>query len=197
MKNKMQHNKDKLLFKLNIKVMKSIKTSLFCIALFAFTAAKSQNVGIGTDNPTQKLDVIGKVKADSLLLNYGGERFDFLMKNNNNGDIGFKKGHGGLGLNYIICLFGSPPGAGGPLIQGPMIGEIRLFAGHFAPAGWVFCHGQYLSVIQNTQLYSIIGSVYGGDGIHSFALPDLRGAAAVGAEALWPGAFWSRGERTY
>lgn len=62
----------------------------------------------------------------------------------------------------------------------PMIGEIRIFAGNFAPRGWSFCDGQLLSVAQNSALFSILGTTYGGDGRTTFALPDLRGRAAIG-----------------
>jgi microcystin-dependent protein len=61
-----------------------------------------------------------------------------------------------------------------------MIGEIRMFAGNFAPRGWAFCQGQILSIAQNTALFSILGTTYGGNGQTTFALPDLRGRAAVG-----------------
>ena len=59
--------------------------------------------------------------------------------------------------------------------QEGFIGEIRLFAGNFAPRGWAFCDGQILKISDNAALYSIIGTTYGGDGRTSFALPDLRG----------------------
>ncbi|MEM1323716.1 MAG: tail fiber protein [Bacteroidota bacterium] len=55
------------------------------------------------------------------------------------------------------------------------IGEIRMFGGNFAPRSWAFCYGQLLSIAQNTALFSIIGTIYGGDGRTTFALPDLRG----------------------
>lgn len=57
----------------------------------------------------------------------------------------------------------------------PLLGEIKLFAGNFAPRGWAFCDGQLLSISQNTALFSILGTTYGGDGRTTFALPDLRG----------------------
>ncbi len=59
------------------------------------------------------------------------------------------------------------------------IGEIRMFAGNYAPAGWAFCDGQLLSIAQNNVLFSLIGTTYGGDGINTFALPDLRGRIPV------------------
>jgi microcystin-dependent protein len=57
----------------------------------------------------------------------------------------------------------------------PYIGEIRMFAGNFAPRGWAFCNGQLLAIAQNTALFSLLGTMYGGDGRTNFALPDLRG----------------------
>jgi len=60
------------------------------------------------------------------------------------------------------------------------IGIIKLFAGNFAPRGWAFCDGSLLSVAQNTALFSILGTTYGGNGTTTFALPDLRSRAAIG-----------------
>ena len=57
----------------------------------------------------------------------------------------------------------------------PFVGEVRIFAGNFAPTGWAFCSGQLLSIAQNTALFSILGTAYGGDGRSTFGLPDLRG----------------------
>ena len=56
----------------------------------------------------------------------------------------------------------------------PYVGEIRMFAGNFAPAGWQFCEGQFLPTSENDTLFQLIGTTYGGDGIHTFHLPDLR-----------------------
>ncbi|GJM23365.1 MAG: tail Collar domain-containing protein [Planctomycetota bacterium] len=61
----------------------------------------------------------------------------------------------------------------------PFIGEVALFAGNFPPRGWAFCDGQLLSIPQNSALFSILGTTYGGDGRSTFALPDLRGRVAV------------------
>lgn len=60
------------------------------------------------------------------------------------------------------------------------IGEIRMWAGNYAPLGWAFCNGTFLTVTENQALFSLIGTFYGGDGRTSFALPDLRGRAAMG-----------------
>jgi microcystin-dependent protein len=57
----------------------------------------------------------------------------------------------------------------------PYVGEIRMFAGNFAPAGWMFCEGQLLPISENETLFNLIGTTYGGDGQVTFALPDLRG----------------------
>lgn len=57
----------------------------------------------------------------------------------------------------------------------PYVGEIRMFAGNFAPAGWMFCEGQLLPISENEILFNLIGTTYGGDGQSTFALPDLRG----------------------
>lgn len=61
----------------------------------------------------------------------------------------------------------------------PYVGEIRLFAGNFAPQGWAFCDGQLLSIAQNVVLFDLIGTIYGGDGVSTFQLPDLRGRVPV------------------
>jgi microcystin-dependent protein len=60
------------------------------------------------------------------------------------------------------------------------IAEIRMFAGNFAPRGWAFCAGQILPIAQNTALFSLLGTTFGGNGQTTFALPDLRGRMAVG-----------------
>lgn len=63
----------------------------------------------------------------------------------------------------------------------PMLGEIRMFGGNFAPRSWALCQGQLLPISGNEALFSILGTTYGGDGRTTFALPDLRGRAAVHA----------------
>lgn len=60
-------------------------------------------------------------------------------------------------------------------MSNPYIGEIRLFAGNFAPVGWAFCDGQLVPISENDTLFNLIGTTYGGDGQSTFALPDLRG----------------------
>jgi microcystin-dependent protein len=63
----------------------------------------------------------------------------------------------------------------------PFVGEIRMFAGNFAPRGWAFCDGQLLAVSQNDALFSLLGTLYGGDGRTTFGLPDLRGRIPIHA----------------
>ena len=61
----------------------------------------------------------------------------------------------------------------------PFLAEIQIFAGNFAPRGWAFCDGQILAISQNTALFSLLGTIYGGDGVSTFALPDLRGRVPI------------------
>lgn len=62
----------------------------------------------------------------------------------------------------------------------PTLSEIRIFAGNFAPLAWAFCNGALLSIAENTALFSLLGTTYGGDGQTTFALPDMRGRVPVG-----------------
>ncbi len=68
----------------------------------------------------------------------------------------------------------------------PFIAEIRIFAGNFAPRSWAFCDGQLLPISQNTTLFSLIGTTYGGDGRTTTALPDLKGRAPMHPEGQGP-----------
>lgn len=61
----------------------------------------------------------------------------------------------------------------------PYVGQIRIFAGNFPPAGWMFCEGQLLPISENEVLFQLIGTTYGGDGESTFALPDLRGRIPI------------------
>jgi len=66
------------------------------------------------------------------------------------------------------------------------LGEIRLFGGNYAPEGWVFCDGRLLSIFQNEALYALVGTTYGGDGMTTFAVPDLRGRVPI-SQGAGPG----------
>ncbi|MCW3807561.1 phage tail protein [Plebeiibacterium marinum] len=81
-------------------------------------------------------------------------------------------------IQLLISLFIFTTGI---IAQEPILGEIRMFAGNFAPRGWAFCDGQLLPISENTALYSLLGTTYGGDGRTTFALPDLRGRAPIHA----------------
>ena len=71
----------------------------------------------------------------------------------------------------------------------PYVGEIRMFGGSFAPAGWMFCAGQLLPISENEVLFQLIGTTYGGDGQETFALPDLQGRIPV---HMATGPLWRR-----
>jgi microcystin-dependent protein len=64
-------------------------------------------------------------------------------------------------------------------MSNPFVAEIRIFSGNFAPKGWAFCNGQLLPISQNTALFSLLGTTYGGDGKSTFALPNLMGSAPL------------------
>ena len=64
-------------------------------------------------------------------------------------------------------------------MSNPYVGEIRIFAGNFAPVGWAFCDGSVLAISENPTLFNLKGTTYGGDGQSTFALPDLRGRAPM------------------
>lgn len=72
-------------------------------------------------------------------------------------------------------------------VEDAFLGEIRMFAGSFAPTGWMFCEGQTLQVSQNAALFSLLGTTYGGNGQTTFQLPDLRGRVPVGVNQTSPG----------
>ncbi|WP_027890998.1 phage tail protein [Calidithermus chliarophilus] len=76
----------------------------------------------------------------------------------------------------------------------PFVGEIRMFAGNFAPQGWAFCDGSILPINQYDVLFSLIGTTYGGDGQTDFALPDLRGRVPIHVGAAPGGQFRLLGE---
>jgi microcystin-dependent protein len=77
---------------------------------------------------------------------------------------------------FIICAMSSIDGQA----QDAYLAEVRIFAGNFAPRGWALCEGQLLAISQNSALFSLLGTIYGGDGKTTFALPDMRGRVAVG-----------------
>jgi len=64
-------------------------------------------------------------------------------------------------------------------MSNPFLAEIRIFSGNFAPKGWALCDGQLMPISQNTALFSLLGTTYGGDGRSNFALPNLQGSAPL------------------
>jgi microcystin-dependent protein len=78
----------------------------------------------------------------------------------------------------------------------PFVAEIRMFAGNFAPKGWALCDGQLLPISQNTALFSLLGTTYGGDGKSTFALPDLQGSTPLGQGQLSGGSQYFLGQQS-
>lgn len=88
------------------------------------------------------------------------------------------------GIDFYIAHAGVFPASGGsPNSSGPFIGQLMLFAGNFAPAGWTIAHGGLLNIASNTSLFSLMNTTYGGNGSTDFALPDLRARLPMGVSA--------------
>jgi microcystin-dependent protein len=183
-----------------------MKTCLIILLSGFCLNTAAQNLGVGTDTPLEKLDVNGNTKANSFIITIGGAIFDFLIKNDATGEIGYRKGHGGLGINFIICTTGVFPSQNALVYEenGPssiemeanMMGTIRIIAGNVAPRGWMFCHGQTLPINTNQAFFSLIGTTYGGDGATNFKLPDMRAMAPVCQGVNSAGYSWLRAQRS-
>jgi microcystin-dependent protein len=91
-----------------------------------------------------------------------------------------------LTMTYMICVQGIFPSQGGGSASLDLLGDIDVFAGNYVPTDYLPCDGRLLSIAQNTALFSVIGTTYGGDGKTTFALPDLRGRTIVGASGAVP-----------
>lgn len=87
----------------------------------------------------------------------------------------------GIGVTLAALPFLSPKAQAKTVVRGfsPFLGAVIPFAGNFAPLGWAFCHGQIVSIAENSALFALLGTTYGGDGVTTFGLPDLRGRAPV------------------
>lgn len=158
---------------------------------------KFGRIGIGLTSPLYQLHVSGDMRAtgqvtmNTLVIATGGVVSDFLIKSNSDGLVGARKGYAGLGLHYMIAKEGVFPSQGSPVQNENYIGEIRLFSSFAPPYGWFFCEGQLLNITSAEVLFLVIGTTYGGDGVTTFRLPDLRDAVPVG-----PGTNWQLGERS-
>lgn len=103
-----------------------------------------------------------------------------------------------LRLLAAAGLFALALGAGASkpaLASECLLGEVRWFAGNFAPRGWAFAYGQTIPISQNSALFSLLGTMYGGDGRTTFRLPDLRGRHLVGVGATQSGGSLRPGDR--
>jgi len=116
--------------------------------------------------------------AQGNLLTYDGNNWiaQDLTTGNTGGNQAFYNVQPYQAIYYIIALQGIFPSRNG---AEPFIGEISMFGGNFAPRNWAFCDGQLLAISQNTALFSLLGTIYGGDGRTTFALPDLRGRVPI------------------
>lgn len=76
----------------------------------------------------------------------------------------------------------------------PFIGEIRMFGGNFAPAGWAFCDGQLMAISENDALFTLIGTTYGGDGQETFGIPNLQSRVPIHAGTAASGTTYTLGE---
>jgi len=85
-----------------------------------------------------------------------------------------------VAMSYIVAIDGAYPSPDESAAGEPFLGEVAMFGGNFPPAGWAFADGRLMSVDADDSLFSILGTTYGGDGLSSFALPDLRGRVPVG-----------------
>lgn len=91
---------------------------------------------------------------------------------------------GGVAVSSVPQVFAGPRTSAPPsmlMSAEPILGSIGIFAGNFAPRGWAFCNGQLLSIAQNTALFSLLGTTYGGNGQTTFALPNLQGRTPIHA----------------
>lgn len=94
-----------------------------------------------------------------------------------------------LGLRYLVATNGIFPTEGGGATDLVQLGQVALFAGDLTPGGWAEADGRLLTISENTALFAVLGTTYGGDGQETFALPDLRGRTIVGAGSSERGTF--------
>ena len=166
-----------------------------------FNILSAQNFGIGTNAPAEKLDVNGNIRVERLILTNGGAVQDDLIKSNVTGEVGFKKGHRGAGLRYIIATSGVFPTPARTNQENAVLGELaflgqlKIIGGNVVPKGWALCNGQSLPVNTNMALFNLLGYTYGGSGF-SFNLPNLQGSAPVGQGTNVAGYTWLRAQKS-
>lgn len=148
----------------NAVAVSNLLTSLPRGVSYNFRLVASNNAGLAAGANVKFTSRAGSMMASSVT--GGGRPLDIRQPS--------------LELNYIICTAGVFPSPGGS-IQPPFIGQVKLFAGSFAPSGWAFCHGQLVNINDYETLFFIIGTDYGGDGQTTFRLPDLRGRTVIGS----------------
>lgn len=139
----------------------------------------SQPLGAPTGSPTVSLTV-AQVPSHTQTLSGGG------ATGATGGNQPFDNMQPSLPLHRLIAttgIFPSPNGGGG---GAAFLGQVATFAGNFVPGGWAEADGSLVSIAENSALFAIIGTTYGGDGINTFALPDLRGRVSVGADGAHP-----------
>jgi microcystin-dependent protein len=154
------------------------------------TAVQSVGAGIVSSNFSQQLTGLVphgyhyRAVCSNILGVARGSDMAFALTNVTSGSAGdgqpINLGQPALELNFIICTNGNYATSEDSAVP-PFIGEVRLFAGNFAPAGWALCHGQLLNYTNYLALYSIVGITFGDDNTNRFALPDLRSRALVTA----------------
>jgi len=128
---------------------------------------------VSVDNSANTIGLNPATSPDDLLQWNGA---NWIARPPSQAIVGIDKRQPYLGVTYIIALQGIYPSRSG---ADPYVAEITMFGGNFAPRGWAFCDGQLLPISQNTALFSLLGTTYGGDGRTTFALPDLRGRVAI------------------
>jgi microcystin-dependent protein len=128
-----------------------------------------------------QLKLGGILISACLLVTTRLKAFDFIDTGSTGGDQPISNLQPSLGLNYLVSLQGTQPNTTTKGDSGRYLGETVLFAGNFAPQGWAFANGATLLISQNPQLFSLMGTTWGGNGVSNFALPDLRNNAAMDA----------------
>ena len=139
----------------------------------------TQTLGVATGSATVTLATTQIPSHDHTLSGGGVTGFT-------GGGLPFSNLQPSLPLETLIATSGIFPSQGGNSGSAAFIGEVANFEGNFVPGGWMAANGQLLPISQNQALFSILGTTFGGDGQTTFALPDLRGRVAVGADSTVP-----------